>query len=223
MPDLGGRRCRSLLALTAEQQARECFACTTTHGSEKPRKRTSVFTSPNASYTRTETSYHLQKGETTKKTTSWNVGPASSSSHRFSTENAALLEQFDAEMQTSHPSGYAVELAAQFRLKEKCGHLEIARKWEAFDTKLLSAILKISTRSLGRKLLKTLEILQEEMTKLIAHKFEGDFELYLDGLDTFLLMIQEEPDEDVLPELVEPLLREAEFVAPDVVDSDRAL
>ena len=69
-PGLGGRRCRSLLALREGLQPCECFACTSTHGGEKPRKRTSVFASPNASYTRTETSYHFKKGETTEKTKS---------------------------------------------------------------------------------------------------------------------------------------------------------
>lgn len=73
-PDLGGQRCRALLAPLKEGQ-QACWACTSTHGSDVPRKRTSVFTSPSASYTRTETSYHLQ-GKTIGPITSWNVGPS---------------------------------------------------------------------------------------------------------------------------------------------------
>jgi hypothetical protein len=39
---------------------------------------------------------------------------------------------------------------------------EVPRKWEPFDTELASALLKISTGSLRRELLKTQEILQKK-------------------------------------------------------------
>ncbi len=64
---------------------------------------------------------------------------------------------------------------------------------------------------------------QVEMTRLMAHKFDGDLELYLDGLDTILLQFQKEPEESFLLALVEPQLRKAKFLAPDFVFYDRAL
>ena len=96
-PGLNGRRCRALLALTEDQRCwlHECFACTSTHGSGEPRKRTSVFTSPNASYTRTDVSYHL-KGKTSKPTSSWNVGPASRTSSCFGGKQLEMEGAVDA-------------------------------------------------------------------------------------------------------------------------------
>ena len=124
----------------------------------------------------------------------------------------------------------AVESCQDPRLLE-----EVPRKWEPFDTELSSAVRGIATGSLKRKLLNIQERFhmtgsvlsgrlalwhlygqyivergqasQVELTQLLAHQFDGDLSIYLDGLDAILLSFHKEPDEDLLLTLVEPQLR----------------
>ena len=91
----------------------------------------------------------------------------------------------------------------------------VPTKWEPFDTELLAAILATATGALKRELINCQDTLratgqmlsgrmalwyllqrfrleyghakQIELSRMFAHKFEGDLELYLDGLDAILL------------------------------------
>ena len=77
------------------------------------------------------------------------------------------------------------------------------------------------------KILKRYEIekgqaMQVDVTTLLAHKYRGNLEEYLDGLDAKLSMLSKEPDQDFLLSLVEPELRKCKALEIDFSMYDRA-
>ena len=58
---------------------------------------------------------------------------------------------------------------------------------------------------------------QVDMLSLMMHKYNGNLEVYLDGLDSKLSMLSKEPDPDLLLSLVEPELRKVAALAPEFV------
>jgi hypothetical protein len=124
----------------------------------------------------------------------------------------------------------------------------VPRRWEPFDTELSQAILRIATGSLRRELsskqqtaldrgetlpgrlalcilhqrfrLESGQTAQVEMTKLMALRFNGDLELFLDSLDTVLASMSKEPDEAFLMALIEPEHRKAKSMSHEFVFYD---
>ena len=103
---------------------------------------------------------------------------------------------------------------------------KVSKKWDAFDTELSSALFQVATGSIGRELLlyrekcshgdvvatdlaRLLIVLQPyeiekgqalrvDMEVLLAHRFHGNLEEYLERLDSKLSMMTKEPDLDLL-------------------------
>ena len=61
---------------------------------------------------------------------------------------------------------------------------------------------------------------QVELTQLLMHTFNGDLELYLDGLDTILMSMHKTPDEELLHGLIEPQLRRCSQLSSEFVFYD---
>ena len=67
------------------------------------------------------------------------------------------------------------------------------------------------------------QALQVDMQVLLAHKWQGNLEIYLNGLDRKLMQFVKEPDPYLLLSLVEPELRKAkEQLAPEIATYHRA-
>ena len=97
-PERNGGRCRAVLALEGDEVELFCWACESSHDAAgvAARRRTSIFTDRDSSYTRTQRSYHFNDGGqsmSSAPTSSWNVSGSHSaaSSSRPATDRSCMV------------------------------------------------------------------------------------------------------------------------------------
>ena len=111
----------------------------------------------------------------------------------------------------------------RIREAAKVEDLEVAsKKWDSFDAALAAGLMKMASGAIARELIlyredrlregkvptgasilfmvlnryaiERSQAAQVDITTLLAHKFHGNLEEYLDGLDTKLSTLTKEPD-----------------------------
>lgn len=126
----------------------------------------------------------------------------------------------------------------------------VPRKWQTFDSELFGAVMRYVSGELKRALLNYREACyrdgsqpsgrwslwhalqrymlergtatQVDLTALMSHEYRNDLSVYLDGLDTILMHLQQPPEEDLLHACVEPQLRKCKALELDLKIYDRA-